>query len=259
MSAKYVKSICYLCGQPGADSKDHLPPKSLLPPGSNSFQRITLPAHKECNSGASADEEYVRDLIVPEAIQFGFQNAQSAYEKVWRGWSRDQGWTRYQRFLKKHVVVELRTPEGLYAGQGIGITPDKVRITRIGNKIVRGLIFHDSGAVVPESDIVVAPLCTRDIPSIKKSDSSEPYWRALSNDSCLHTMCGESAAMRRIYIGHSGSKGILLECHFAVMLWTLYFAASTVIPLYSATKKGFAFSIDQTSGEWIRDTSETVQ
>ena len=259
MGATTNQRICYLCGKPGADSKDHLPPKSLLPPASNAYQRITVPAHAKCNSGASADEEYVRDLIAPEAIQFGLKDAQASYEKAWRAWSRDDGWTMYQRFLKDHVIVQLRTPEGLYAGRAIGIRPEQDRVQRVGKKIVRGLIFHDSGAVVADASLVVASLPARDVPTTRDRDSEEPYWRALSSAACLHTMCGESCALRRIYIGRPTCDGIFLESHFAVMVWTLYFAASTVLPLDSVRKKGFAFAVDESTGEWVRKPSAAAQ
>lgn len=255
MTKNARKKTCYLCGEVGADSKDHLPPKSLLPPASERYPRITIPAHSKCNSAESADEEYVRDLIVPEAIQFGYNDAEASYEKVWRAWSRDSGWARYQRFLRDHVIVEMRTPEGLYAGKGVGIRPEVERVQRVGKKIVRGLIFHDSGAVVTADSLVVAPLPTRDVPAKKARDAAEPYWCAMSNSACIHTMCGDHCAMRRIYIGHPSSDGIVLESHFAIMLWTLYFAASIVFPLGSVTKKAFAFSADTSTGEWIRSDS----
>ncbi len=256
MRTSRSRRICYLCGKPGADSKDHLPPKALLPPPSDTYPRLTVPAHVECNRDPSADEEYVRDLIIPEAIQFGFKDAQAAYEKVWRAWSMEGGWARYQRFLKDHVPVQMRTPGGLYAGRAVGIKPEQDKLLRVGKKIVRGLIFHDSGAVVGETDVIVATLPTRDVPATRERDAQEQYWRSLSSEACLHTMCGEPCAMRRIYIGRPASGEILLEAHFAVMLWTLFYAASAVFPLSSATKRAFAFAVDESSGEWVRSSPD---
>jgi hypothetical protein len=253
VTSKRRRSICYLCGTPGADSKDHVPPKSLLPPPSDACPRLTVRAHAKCNAGHSADEEYVRDLIVPEAIQFGFKDAEVAYERVWRAWSRDGGWTRYQAFLKDYQVIQVRTAAGLYAGNALGIIPDHDRLRRVGTKIVRGIIFHDSGAVIEDEGVALAPLPARELPAIKERDAQESYWRALSSPVCLHTVCGSSCALRRIYIGRPTGDGILLEAHFAIVIWTVAFVASAAIPLASVTKKGFAFAIDETSGEWIRE------
>ena len=150
------------------------------------------------------------------------------------------------------MIVELKTQSGLYAGKGVGIKPEIDRVEKVGRKIVRGVIFHDAQAVVAEKDITAVPLPARDVPSIKKKDFGERYWQSLSNPSCLHTMCGPASALRRIYIGHPSNQGVLIEAHFAIVLWTLYFAASVLLPLDSVKKKDFKFCIDETSGEWIR-------
>ena len=92
MSKKGKSHICYLCGKAGADSKDHVPPQSLLPPETDSQQRITVTAHRACNSAPAADEEYVRDLLMPEAMQFGYQDAEKPYRKTWQAWSKPAGW-----------------------------------------------------------------------------------------------------------------------------------------------------------------------
>lgn len=257
--SKYFSKVCYLCGKQGADSKDHVPPKALLGQPSNEYPRITVPAHSLCNSNASADEEYVRDLVVPEAVFFGHKDAESSFEKIWRAWSGEPGWKRYQRFLKDHVIINMRTPGGLYAGKGVGIKPEIDRIERVGKKIVRGVIFYDAQAVVAEEDIAAAPLPAREVPSIKSEDAGERYWQVLSNPSCVHTMCGPASALRRVYVGHPSDRGIVIEAHFAIILWTLYFAASVLIPLDSVKNKDFRFGIDEKSGEWIRCEVENSQ
>lgn len=190
---------------------------------------------------------------------FGHKDAESSFERIWRAWSRDPGWKRYQRFLKDHVIVNLKTPGGLYAGKGVGIKAEIDRIKKVGRKIVRGVIFYDAQAVVAEEDVVAAPLPARDVPSIRSKDSSERYWQALSNPSCIHTMCGPASALRRVYVDHPSKQGIVVEAHFVVILWTLYFAASVLIPLDSVKKKDFKFCIDKTSGEWIRCEVENGQ
>lgn len=55
--------LCYLCGEPGADTKDHVPPRGMFPkqPKGN---LITVPAHGACNQAFSEDDERFRNYIV---------------------------------------------------------------------------------------------------------------------------------------------------------------------------------------------------
>lgn len=72
--------LCYLCGEPGADSKDHIPPKGLF---TNPIrgQLITLPAHIKCNHDFARDDSEFRDMII--AASFRTPEGQKAWkEKV---------------------------------------------------------------------------------------------------------------------------------------------------------------------------------
>ncbi len=51
---------CYVCGRPGADTRDHVIPESFFPtPKPNNL--ITLPAHYSCHDRLG--EEYVRSIL----------------------------------------------------------------------------------------------------------------------------------------------------------------------------------------------------
>ncbi len=51
---------CYVCGRPGADTRDHVIPESFFPtPKPNNL--ITLPAHYSCHNRLG--EEYVRSIL----------------------------------------------------------------------------------------------------------------------------------------------------------------------------------------------------
>lgn len=63
--SKKPKKICFICGEPGADTIEHVISRCLLPKGTPGTQRFTLPAHRKCNESFSLDEEYLRDLIGP--------------------------------------------------------------------------------------------------------------------------------------------------------------------------------------------------
>lgn len=47
-----ASTICWICGQPGADTADHIVPAAHLPPGDERHRDINnlRPAHRSCNS-----------------------------------------------------------------------------------------------------------------------------------------------------------------------------------------------------------------
>src|SRR5256885_2852202 len=129
-------AICYLCGRPGADSKDHVPPKGLLPKAQyGRYQRITVPAHRKCNSATSDDEEYVRDLLVMEAEALNLPKHDHLTPRVWRAWARPGGFKRYKSIIETAVPVSLKSESGIYAGRAIGVRPSVERIKSVGRKI----------------------------------------------------------------------------------------------------------------------------
>lgn len=242
--------ICYLCGKTGADSKDHVPPKGLLPAGSNDYQRITVYAHRLCNSNESEDEEYLRDLLLPEAIQYGFSDAEETYQKVWRAWSKPAGWKRYKEFMKTAIPLTTQTSSGIYTGKAVGVIPDEKRVISVARKIVKGIVFYDASAIVPSSDIVVAALTAKDAIEQRQKHNQEKFWLALNSEACKHTMFGDHVAIRRFYQGHGSEEGIFIETHIAIILWNLFVVASADFFLKDAKNKKFKFAIDPTQNEW---------
>lgn len=178
-------SICYLCGELGADSKDHVPPKCLLPRGGH---RVTLWAHAECNRSSSLDEEYVRDLIGPNASQYeGGQDTEAA---TWRSWSTPVGDRRRRMFLKNARLVELRSPAGLVLGRGWDIKYDRTRVANVGLKIARGVIFMDSGAIARPDDLRCIPIDSAVVPAERARETAKgnPFWLALCDPNAYHEL-----------------------------------------------------------------------
>lgn len=245
--------ICYLCGEPGADSKDHVPPRGLLPAGNyGNTQRITLPAHGACNRDSSSDEEYLRDLIVPEAVELNLPASDELYLKTRRSWERPEGQARYRRFIRTARPVYKVSPSGLYTGRAIGIKPELERVNAVGIKIARGIIYHDTGVRVYPESISIAPIKASEVPQEKFARRDEPYWIALSSDACLHDMFGEVVAIRRFYEGLPTQPEVQIACHMAIMLWNLFFVVMTVFPLSEIKNRDFKFGIDTSSGAWVK-------
>ena len=143
------ETLCYLCGESGADSRDHVPPKAFLDHGHyNKASRITLPAHSACNRMSSADEEYVRDLVGPASQVLGLPGVQRVLDKIERAWQRPEGLRRKRKLLKSSVPVSLQSAGGIYLRRAIGIKFDRDKVNLVGNKIARGIIYHDTHAVI---------------------------------------------------------------------------------------------------------------
>lgn len=237
-------TICYLCGKPGADSKDHVPPKGLLPePEYGRYQRITVPAHSTCNSAASGDEEYVRDLLIMEAEALNLPKHEKLTPRVWRAWARPGGLARYKSIIKTAVPVSLKTGSGVYAGKAIGVIPDLERMKSVGRKIVRGTIYHDAGAIV--GSVLPVSVCGRsDIEELRARDAHEPFWIGLSSKHCRHDTCADTVAIRRFYEGIPRNGGVAITASFAISLWNCVMLACIEFPLADAGKKDFSFAIN---------------
>ena len=72
--------------------------------------------------------------------------------------------------------MQLRSPEGLYLGEKIGITVDRGRVLRVGQRIIEGLIAHHSGEPLTP-DLSVRARLTRDVGDLILSD--EHPWPTL--------------------------------------------------------------------------------
>lgn len=240
-----ISRVCYLCGRAGADSKDHLPPKALLPQSQfGTYQRITVPAHRLCNSAASGDEEYVRDLLIMQAEALRMPGHENLTPRVWRSWTHPRGFSRYKKIIETAVPVELRTEGGVFAGKAIGVRGDAERIQRVGRKIVRGFVYHDAKAVLPvDAEISIPILNQREMLALRARDAADPFWIGLSSDHCLHDVCAETVAIRRFYHGHYAYGEAFIAGSFVLMLWNVVLLAQVVFPLASIEKQDFRFSV----------------
>ena len=134
---------CYVCGRPGAATRDHVIPESFFPTPKPS-NLITLPAHYSCHNRLG--EEYVR------AILAGLAESKPAMQlnegPAGRALRRNEP---LKRDLRASMIrrIELRSPAGLIVGHAPGIRLDTGRFYPLMEKIVRGLYTHHRGDVLP--------------------------------------------------------------------------------------------------------------
>ena len=191
-----MKDVCYLCGRSDPDTKDHVPPKTILPKG---IRRMTLPAHRACNNEFSADEEYFRDVVGPPALDY--PDGSDVFWASRRAWQRPQGRRRLRMILRGAKPVELRSKTGLYVGRGIQIAPDMARIVRVAGKVGRGVIFEDTGTVVASENIVCARVPAAAVQSERDAagEDGRRFWDLMAFEQAYHTNFSPSVACRRVY------------------------------------------------------------
>ena len=248
--------VCYVCGKPGPDSKEHVIPRQFLPAGNfNNASRFTLPAHTDCNQAYSKDEEYARDLIAPATELLNLQGAEKMLAAANRSLRRTPGFRRRQDFLNYAQDVQLRdNRSGLHLGRGLGVPFNRERLHRVGKKIAKGVIFLDAAAVIADDDIQCSAIPLAQVMGERETEMQKgnPYWVALGWSICLHDMYAPAIDVRRIYIGQPTTP-ITIDCVMAVMLLAEYFIVTTRFVLPDNAPPSFPFCIDTSSGEWTRN------
>jgi len=170
---------------------------------------------------------------------------------------RPGGSKRVAALLRASKPIQLRSPSGLYLGRARGIPYDRSRVSRIGIKIARGILFHDAKAFVRQDEVICSEIPIFDVnrERTRQLIKGNPYWKALSSEACTHTMFGESVAVRRIYIGTPTTPEVTMICYMGIMLLTSYFVVFSSFPLSASIPKSFRFCINESDG-WEKTSAE---
>ncbi len=148
--------VCVICGVRPAVTVDHVPPKGFFK-GVDNAQLRTVPACRECNNGASSDDEDVRFFI---SAQIGKQNPAS--KQLWESGA-------YKSILRKKTLREAfvaNAREVYVAGTDgshstrIAFHVPFVTYERVLERTTRGLYFFHCGRVLPASVSMKATMLT---------------------------------------------------------------------------------------------------
>jgi hypothetical protein len=138
--------VCAYCDKPGTTA-DHVPPKLLFAKPRPAL--ITVPACRSCNETASLDDEYFRTVIALEEKAGEHPEAQRILDAVLRSLQKPKK-KRFRRALLSGIrEVDRVSPAGLYLGKASSYNVDLGRLTRVVERITRGLFLHHNGRRLP--------------------------------------------------------------------------------------------------------------
>ncbi len=158
---KRLHEICYLCGQVGAMTQEHIPPKNLAPRSPRSDFKF-VPSCSTCNNLYAREEEKFRDLLVLGAAQ-GIAAADDAWEAMKRNFARnDLGRAGKPhkdklRLLNSIAQRDFYTPGGIYLSSvQVMQRPADVNTEAVLLKIARGLHYYYTKTRIPDEYLKAA-------------------------------------------------------------------------------------------------------
>lgn len=148
MSKPKRKGRCAYCGNTRPLTRDHIPPESFFPkPRASNL--ITVPCCEPCRAGWAEDDEYFRAVILSTAQVYEVKEAQPLIDSLLRSVSNPAK-RGFAKMLTGSIRdVQLKTEAGIYLGNTPALKVDRGRISRVAQRIVRGLFFHEKKYSVP--------------------------------------------------------------------------------------------------------------
>lgn len=145
MPQNLTYSICAICGERKAVTRDHVPPKGIFPAPRPS-DLIAVPSCVECNNGASSYDRRFRACL---SLHVGIDDPITS--RLWRNHAlprlRRDHWLR-SRILSQIEPVWLTTPEGVIFETGFRFPWDSEAHHAVIERTIRGLYFRHAGAVL---------------------------------------------------------------------------------------------------------------
>jgi hypothetical protein len=145
---KYKNDICAYCGSSDDLDEDHIPPKNLFPkPRPNNLLKVQ--ACPKCHSSqASRDDEYFRIKVCLRDDVGRHESARSNWDAIFRSLKRNEAAGLKNSIISDTMIVELKSPSGLYLGRRLAYNVDMNRICRVIERISRGLYFVESQKIL---------------------------------------------------------------------------------------------------------------
>jgi hypothetical protein len=143
-----LKTECAYCGATKNLTRDHIPPKAIFPeprPG----DLITVLACRTCNASFQQDDEYFTTSLALRAGIERTPQGRRLVDVVRRSWGRPEA-QRFQNFVASTLRVAGDNADRFgVRPETVGQWIDASRLGRTTSRIVRGLLYHDTGKRLP--------------------------------------------------------------------------------------------------------------
>jgi len=132
-----------MCGKP-ATTKDHIPPEAIFP-NPKPTDLITVPACKQCNEGASLDDEYFRMVLATANSERPSASKIINQRIIKRARKRP---ALLQNLMREAIKVDVYSEGGIFLKQWPAFRYERARVQKTVNKIVRGLFWLEQGYIM---------------------------------------------------------------------------------------------------------------
>ncbi len=141
---------------------DHIPPKALFAKN-NRDGLVLVPSCENCNSGASKDDEYFRDMLAMRESSAASPDAVEAVEAMLRGLATPQKKSTLDALYANIKEVEYWR-SGLYLGLRPAYDVDLSRLERVVERITKGLNWQETREHLPAARYSVVSRSVDGIP-----------------------------------------------------------------------------------------------
>jgi len=147
---KRSSKLCYLCGKPNPDTKEHIPPRGIFPKQPTG-QLITVPAHESCNNQYAEDDELLRNLIISASWRSG--KGREAWDKqVVASWKKNPG--AKKELINRLTTVKIKNPVTGKKEEYPALMGEVSLFERQVERFTKGLYYHRYKEPLP-SDISI--------------------------------------------------------------------------------------------------------
>lgn len=169
-----AEALCYLCGKPMVEGEatnvDHIPPKQMLVKEVRRRHQVqweTRRVHEACNYSFKLDEEYFVQTLVPYVK--GTEAGDALYAKTIREFHQGKNVSLVERVKSQAVqkIGSIHLPASIMA-----LDLERDRIDRVISKIVRGLHYCETGAIL---DPDVRMFTSMTLPTMKPPEHFETF------------------------------------------------------------------------------------